>query len=160
MPLLAGCKLSFRERPAVGMMPGTQPWTELSDDVRLGVLTAWVTAEPVDEVLAEWGDGPEEWGASGPVHGPLTASVRVRRGSPRGAGRLRGELGLGALGHQDGFADWAAVAGRGFLLTIKPCTSLHVPLDRSDLEVGKAILVPLSALCVTAALDHPTQGAR
>jgi hypothetical protein len=37
------------------MMPGMHPWTGLSDDVRLGVLTEWVTAELVDEVLAECG---------------------------------------------------------------------------------------------------------
>jgi hypothetical protein len=37
------------------MMPGMHPWIGLSDDVRLGVLTEWVTAELVDEVLAECG---------------------------------------------------------------------------------------------------------
>src|SRR2546429_9852348 len=37
------------------MMPGMHPWTGLADDVRLGVLTEWVTAELVDEVLAECG---------------------------------------------------------------------------------------------------------
>jgi hypothetical protein len=31
------------------------PWTGLADGVRLGVLTEWVTAELVDEVLAECG---------------------------------------------------------------------------------------------------------
>jgi hypothetical protein len=37
------------------MMLGMHPWTGLSDGVRLGVLTEWVTAELVDEVLAECG---------------------------------------------------------------------------------------------------------
>src|SRR5260370_20414602 len=37
------------------MMLGMHPWTGLADDVRLGVLTEWVTAELVDEVLAECG---------------------------------------------------------------------------------------------------------
>jgi hypothetical protein len=37
------------------MMPGMHPWIGLADDVRLGVLTEWVTAELVDEVLAECG---------------------------------------------------------------------------------------------------------
>src|SRR6266702_2023395 len=37
------------------MMPGMHPWIGLSDDVRLGVLTEWVSAELVDEVLAECG---------------------------------------------------------------------------------------------------------
>ncbi len=37
------------------MMLGMHPWIGLSDDVRLGVLTEWVTAELVDEVLAECG---------------------------------------------------------------------------------------------------------
>ena len=37
------------------MMLGMHPWAGLSDDVRLGVLTEWVTAELVDEVLAECG---------------------------------------------------------------------------------------------------------
>jgi hypothetical protein len=37
------------------MMAGMHPWTGLSDEVRLGVLTEWVSAELVDEVLAECG---------------------------------------------------------------------------------------------------------
>jgi hypothetical protein len=37
------------------MMLGMHPWTGLSDEVRLGVLTEWVTADLVDEVLAECG---------------------------------------------------------------------------------------------------------
>ncbi len=36
-------------------MLGMHPWAGLSDDVRLGVLTEWVTADLVDEVLAECG---------------------------------------------------------------------------------------------------------
>ena len=45
------------------MMPGMHPWTGLSDDVRLGVLTEWVTAELVDEVLAECGIRDQRPGA-------------------------------------------------------------------------------------------------
>jgi hypothetical protein len=37
------------------MMLGMHPWIGLSDDVRLGVLTEWVSAGLVDEVLAECG---------------------------------------------------------------------------------------------------------
>src|SRR5260370_35322955 len=37
------------------MMLGMHPWIGLADDVRLGVLTEWVSAELVDEVLAECG---------------------------------------------------------------------------------------------------------
>jgi hypothetical protein len=37
------------------MMAGMHPWTGLSDEVRLGVLTEWVSAELVDDVLAECG---------------------------------------------------------------------------------------------------------
>jgi hypothetical protein len=51
MPLLVSCELSFRGRAAAGMMLGMHPWTGLSDEVRLGVLTEWVTADLVDEVL-------------------------------------------------------------------------------------------------------------
>ena len=39
------------------------PWTGLSDDVRLGVLTEWVTADLVDEVLAECGKRDKKPGA-------------------------------------------------------------------------------------------------
>ncbi|WP_329215245.1 IS4 family transposase [Streptomyces sp. NBC_01485] len=39
------------------------PWTGLSDDVRLGILTRWVTAELVDEVLAACGKRDEKPGA-------------------------------------------------------------------------------------------------
>src|SRR5947209_4892708 len=35
------------------MMLGMHPWIGLADDVRLGLLTEWVSAELVDEVLAE-----------------------------------------------------------------------------------------------------------
>jgi Insertion element 4 transposase N-terminal/Transposase DDE domain len=45
------------------MMAGMHPWTGLSDDVRLGVLTEWVTAELVDEVLAECGRRDQKPGA-------------------------------------------------------------------------------------------------
>jgi hypothetical protein len=37
------------------MMLGMHPWIGLADDVRLGLLTEWVSAELVDEVLAECG---------------------------------------------------------------------------------------------------------
>jgi Insertion element 4 transposase N-terminal len=63
MPLLVDCELSFRDRAAVGMMPGMHPWIGLSDDVRLGVLTEWVTADLVDEVLAECGRRDQRPGA-------------------------------------------------------------------------------------------------
>ena len=63
MPLLVGCELSFRDRAAVGMMLGMHPWIGLSDDVRLGVLTEWVTAGMVDEVLAECGKRDQKPGA-------------------------------------------------------------------------------------------------
>src|SRR6266478_835382 len=39
------------------------PWAGLSDDVRLGVLTEWVTAELVDKVLAESGRRDQKPGA-------------------------------------------------------------------------------------------------
>ena len=45
------------------MMPGMHPWAGLSDDVRLGVLTEWVTADLVDEVLAECGTRDQQPGA-------------------------------------------------------------------------------------------------
>jgi hypothetical protein len=45
------------------MMLGMHPWTGLSDDVRLGVLTEWVTADLVDEVLAECGKRDKKPGA-------------------------------------------------------------------------------------------------
>ena len=45
------------------MMAGMHPWTGLSDDVRLGVLTEWVTAGLVDEVLAECGKRDQRPGA-------------------------------------------------------------------------------------------------
>src|ERR1700722_7540904 len=37
------------------MMLGMHPWMGLADDVRLGLLTEWVSADLVDEVLAECG---------------------------------------------------------------------------------------------------------
>jgi hypothetical protein len=40
------------------MMGGVHPWTGLADEVRLGLLTKWVTAEQVDQVLAECGLQP------------------------------------------------------------------------------------------------------
>ncbi len=45
------------------MMLGMHPWAGLSDDVRLGVLTEWVTADLVDEVLAECGKRDKKPGA-------------------------------------------------------------------------------------------------
>src|SRR5208283_1421425 len=45
------------------MMLGMHPWIELSDDVRLGVLTEWMTADLVDEVLAECGKRDKKPGA-------------------------------------------------------------------------------------------------
>src|SRR5512135_728294 len=63
MPLLVCCQPSFREPVAVGMMLDMHPWTGLSVDVRLGVLTEWVTAELVDEVLAECGKQDQRPGA-------------------------------------------------------------------------------------------------
>jgi hypothetical protein len=45
------------------MMLGMHPWMGLSGDVRLGVLTEWVTAELVDEVLAECGKRGQKPGA-------------------------------------------------------------------------------------------------
>ena len=45
------------------MMLGMHPWTGLADEVRLGVLTEWVTAELVDEVLAECGTRDQRPGA-------------------------------------------------------------------------------------------------
>ena len=44
-------------------MLGMHPWTGLTDDVRLGLLTEWVTAELVDEVLAECGVRDQKPGA-------------------------------------------------------------------------------------------------
>jgi hypothetical protein len=45
------------------MMLGMHRWIGLSDDVRLGVLTEWVTADLVDEVLAECGKRDKRPGA-------------------------------------------------------------------------------------------------
>ena len=45
------------------MMLDMHPWAGLSDDVRLGVLTEWVTADLVDEVLAECGKRDQKPGA-------------------------------------------------------------------------------------------------
>jgi hypothetical protein len=45
------------------MMLGMHPWIGSADDVRLGVLTEWVTAELVDEVLAERGVRDQRPGA-------------------------------------------------------------------------------------------------
>src|SRR5437763_16080255 len=45
------------------MMLDMHPWAGLSDDVRLGVLTEWVTADLVDEVLAECGRRDQKPGA-------------------------------------------------------------------------------------------------
>ena len=45
------------------MMLGMHPWAGLSDDVRLGVLTEWVSADLVDEVLAECGTRDQRPGA-------------------------------------------------------------------------------------------------
>ena len=45
------------------MMLGMHPWAGSSDDVRLGVLTEWVTADLVDEVLAECGTRDQRPGA-------------------------------------------------------------------------------------------------
>ena len=42
---------------------GMHPWAGSSDDVRLGVLTEWVTADLVDEVLAECGKRDQRPGA-------------------------------------------------------------------------------------------------
>ena len=44
-------------------MLGMHPWIGLADDVRLGLLTEWVTAELVDEVLAECGTRDQRPGA-------------------------------------------------------------------------------------------------
>ena len=44
-------------------MLGMHPWIGLSDEVRLGVLTEWVTADLVDEVLAECGKRDQKPGA-------------------------------------------------------------------------------------------------
>src|SRR5258705_12897296 len=45
------------------MMAGMHPWTGLADGVRLGLLTEWVSAELVDEVLAECGIRDQKPGA-------------------------------------------------------------------------------------------------
>src|SRR5947207_11990694 len=45
------------------MMLDMHPWAGLSGDVRLGVLTGWVSAELVDEVLAECGRRDQKPGA-------------------------------------------------------------------------------------------------
>jgi DDE family transposase/transposase IS4-like protein len=45
------------------MMLGMHPWMGLAGDVRLGVLTEWVSAELVDEVLAECGVRDQRPGA-------------------------------------------------------------------------------------------------
>jgi MFS family permease len=63
MPLLVSCELSFRQQAGRGHDGGMHPWTGLADGVRLGVLTEWVTAELVDELLAECGRRDERPGA-------------------------------------------------------------------------------------------------
>src|SRR6266567_3975760 len=45
------------------MMTGMHPWIGLADDVRLGLLTQWVSAELVDEVLAGCGVRDQRPGA-------------------------------------------------------------------------------------------------
>jgi len=45
------------------MMTGMHPWTGLVDDVRLVLLTEWVSAELVDEVLAGCGTRDQKPGA-------------------------------------------------------------------------------------------------
>jgi hypothetical protein len=45
------------------MMLGMHPWIGLADDVRLGLLTEWVSAELVDEALAECGVRDQRPGA-------------------------------------------------------------------------------------------------
>jgi hypothetical protein len=45
--LLVGCEPSFHDGAVAGMMAGMHPWIGLSGDVRLGVLTEWVTPELV-----------------------------------------------------------------------------------------------------------------
>ena len=45
------------------MILDMHPWAGLSDEVRLGVLTQWVSAELVDEVLAECGVRDQRPGA-------------------------------------------------------------------------------------------------
>src|SRR6201994_1352752 len=45
------------------MMTGMHRWIGLADDVRLGLLTQWVSAELVDEVLAECGIRDQRPGA-------------------------------------------------------------------------------------------------
>src|SRR5580658_370561 len=62
MPLLVSCELT-RDGSCGCMMLVMHPWTGLSDDVRLGLLTEWVTAELVDEVLAECGKRDQKPGA-------------------------------------------------------------------------------------------------
>ncbi len=42
---------------------GMHPWIGLTDDVRLGLLTEWVSVELVDEVLAECGVRDQRPGA-------------------------------------------------------------------------------------------------
>ena len=44
-------------------MLGMHPWIGIADDVRLGLLTEWVSAELVDEVLAECGTPDRRPGA-------------------------------------------------------------------------------------------------
>ena len=58
------------------MMLGMHPWTGLSDGVRLGVLTEWVTAGLVDEVLAECGRRDQRPGAL-PVICPELSGQRI-----------------------------------------------------------------------------------
>ena len=60
---LSAANYRFVNRQPRGMMLDMHPWTGLSDDVRLGVLTEWVTAELVDEVLAECGKRDRKPGA-------------------------------------------------------------------------------------------------
>ena len=45
------------------MMLGMHPWTGLADEMGFGLLTEWVSAELVDEVLAECGVRDQRPGA-------------------------------------------------------------------------------------------------
>ena len=91
------------------MMLDMHPSAGLSDDVRLGVLTEWVTADLVDEVLAECGKRDQKPGA-------LPARFMVYYGSllpcsSRTPRRCCGEPGGSAGG--DGRGDPGQVLGRG-----------------------------------------------
>jgi len=72
-------------------MLGMHPWIGLADEVRLGLLTEWVTAGLVDEVLAECGvrdQRPGPWFRQAAVPWKTTATQTRASGENRVSTKL------------------------------------------------------------------------